>query len=64
MCSNPRNLTSKVDKRTYLCESASTTMFSFPCLYLITYGNVLINSTHLVCLLLNLPCPFKCFNDS
>jgi hypothetical protein len=38
-------------------------MFSFPCLYLITYGKVSINSTHLACLLLILPCPFKCFND-
>jgi len=64
LCSNPRNPASKVAKRPYLHEIASATMFSFHCLYLITYENVSKNSTYLACLLLNLPCPFRCFNDS
>ena len=64
MCSNPRNLASKVNKRTYLHEISLAIMFSFPYLYLITYGKVSINSTNLACFLFNLHCPFKCFNDS
>jgi hypothetical protein len=51
------NLASKVDKRTYLRESALTIIF-FP-----LYRKVSIISTHLACLLFNLPCPFKGFND-
>jgi hypothetical protein len=34
-------------------ENALAIMFSFPYLYLITYGKVSINSTYLACLLLN-----------
>ena len=64
MCSKPSNFTSRVEINMYLQESASTMMFSLPCLYQMTYGNVLKNSTHCACLLFHLCWPFKCFKDS
>jgi hypothetical protein len=61
--SNPNNLVVRLLRRTYLHDQASATTFSWPCLYLITYGKVSINSIHLACHLFSLPWPFKCFND-
>lgn len=64
MNSNHNTLDSMVVIRACFQESASTTMFSFPFLYLITYGNVSMNPRHLECLLLSVFCTLKCFRVS
>ena len=64
MCSKLSNFASRVEINMYLQESASTMIFSLPCLYRMTYGNVPMNSTHRACLLFNLCWPFKCFKNS
>jgi len=53
-----------VFNKSCLLERVSTTLLALPCLCLITYQNCLINSTHLICLLLSVLCPFKCLRES
>jgi hypothetical protein len=48
---------------TYLQDNESAMMFSLLYLYLMTYENILMNSIHLACCLLNLPWLFKCSRD-
>jgi len=57
-------LVSRIESNACLLNNASTTIFPFPFLCLMTYENCSRNSTHLTCLVFDLPCPFKYLRDS